>query len=200
MAEAAAVAVAAAGETHSVVHRQLRDIVLVQQRKIRSFGEMIRHREEESVSREEFEDVEKELENERLEHVKTKALLSKESEKLQFALGEIEILMKQLEREKKAFENALESIKNKALKESTKNDKLISKCNEIESQIEKQDDILSTKEDQIKELCHLLEKQKDVLKQQVTDFEIQKQQDAYIARVLEEKKRKTFGKFHRAPK
>uniref|UniRef100_UPI00398F0E95 spermatogenesis-associated protein 24-like isoform X2 n=1 Tax=Pristiophorus japonicus TaxID=55135 RepID=UPI00398F0E95 len=110
MAEAAAVAVAAAGETHSVVHRQLRDIVLVQQRKIRSFGEMIRHREEESVSREEFEDVEKELENERLEHVKTKALLSKESEKLQFALGEIEILMKQLEREKKAFENAFVSL------------------------------------------------------------------------------------------
>ncbi|XP_067890585.1 spermatogenesis-associated protein 24-like isoform X2 [Heterodontus francisci] len=168
----------AEGETHSLVHRQLRDIVLLQQRKIRSFGEM----------------------NERLEHAKTKALLSKESEKLQFALGEIEILMKQLDREKKAFENALESIKNKAVKESTKNDKLISKCSEIESQMEKQDDILSNKEDQIKELCHLLAKQKDALKQQVTDFEIQKQQDAYIARVLKEKKRKTFQKFHHAPK
>ncbi|XP_067843264.1 spermatogenesis-associated protein 24-like [Heptranchias perlo] len=186
--------------THSVVHGQLQDIVLMQQRKIRSFCEMIRQREEESVSREEFEDLLKELENEKLEHAKTKASLSKESERLQFALGEIEILMKQLEREKKAFENALESIKNKALKESTKNDKLISKCNEIESQIEKQDDILSTKEDQIKELCHLLAKQKDILKQQVTDFKIQKQQDAYIARVLEEKKRKTFGKSLHVPK
>ncbi|XP_078408666.1 spermatogenesis-associated protein 24-like isoform X1 [Cetorhinus maximus] len=182
-------------ETHSLVHRQLQDVVLTQQQKIRSFGQMIKQREEESVSREEFDIVVKELENERLEHAKTKALLFKESEKLQFALGEVEILMKQLDREKKAFENALESIKNKAWKESTKNDKLISKCNEIENQMEKQDDILTTKEVQIKELCHLLAEQKDALKQQITDFEIQKQQDAYIAHVLKGKKRKTFGKF-----
>ncbi|XP_041056704.1 spermatogenesis-associated protein 24-like isoform X3 [Carcharodon carcharias] len=166
----------------------------------KSLVKAIKQREEESVSREEFDVVVKELENERLEHAKTKALLFKESEKLQFALGEVEILLKQLDREKKAFENALESIKNKALKESTKNDKLISKCNEIENQMEKQDDILTTKEVQIKELCHLLAEQKEALKQQVTDFEIQKQQDAYIAHVLKGKKRKTFGKFPHVPK
>ncbi|XP_041056702.1 spermatogenesis-associated protein 24-like isoform X1 [Carcharodon carcharias] len=190
----------AAWETHSLVYWQLQDVFLTQQQKIRSFGQMIKQREEESVSREEFDVVVKELENERLEHAKTKALLFKESEKLQFALGEVEILLKQLDREKKAFENALESIKNKALKESTKNDKLISKCNEIENQMEKQDDILTTKEVQIKELCHLLAEQKEALKQQVTDFEIQKQQDAYIAHVLKGKKRKTFGKFPHVPK
>ncbi|XP_038645925.1 spermatogenesis-associated protein 24-like [Scyliorhinus canicula] len=176
--------------THSLVHQQLQDVVLTQQQQIRRFGQTIKQREVESVSREEFDVVVKELENERLEHAKTKALLFKESEKLQFALGEIEILMKQLDREKKAFENALGSIKNKALKESTKNDKLKSKCNEIEHQMEKQDDILSRKEGQIEELYQLLAKQKDTLKQQVADFEIQKQQDAYIARVLKEKKRK----------
>ncbi|XP_072327258.1 spermatogenesis-associated protein 24-like isoform X1 [Scyliorhinus torazame] len=200
--------------THSLVHQQLQDVVLTQQQQIRRFGQTIKQREVESVSREEFDVVVKELEvrtfeanrdnlqtstysilcmnnNERLEHAKTKALLFKESEKLQFSLGEIEILMKQLDREKKAFENALGSIKNKALKESTKNDKLISKCNEIENQMEKQDDILSRKEGQIEELYQLLAKQKDTLKHQVADFEIQKQQDAYIARVLKEKKRKS---------
>ncbi|XP_078084100.1 spermatogenesis-associated protein 24-like [Mustelus asterias] len=187
------------GETHGLVQQQLRDVILTQQRHIQSCARMIQQREEESVSREEFDVVVEDLENERLEHAKTKALLFKESEKLQFALGEIEILMKQLDREKKAFENALESIKNKALKESTKNDKLISKCNEIENHMEKQDDILSMKEVQIKELSQLLAKQKDSLKQKVTDFEIQRQQDAYIARVLKEKKRKTFGKFPPAP-
>ncbi|XP_051871967.1 spermatogenesis-associated protein 24-like [Pristis pectinata] len=190
MAEAAADA-----WTHSVVHSQLQDVVLIQQQQIESFGAMIQDREEESVSIKMYEDVVKELENERLEHAKTKALLSKESEKLQFSLGEIEILMKQLEREKKAFENALESIKNKAMKESNENDKLKSKYNGIESQIEKQEDILSSKEDQIKELCHQLEKQKATLKQQVTEFEIQKQQNEYIERVLEGKKRKARGKF-----
>ncbi|XP_069791072.1 spermatogenesis-associated protein 24-like isoform X1 [Narcine bancroftii] len=151
-------------ETYRVVHQQLQDLVLMQQQQVESFGEMIRNREEESVRAKMYDDVVKELENERLEHAKTKALLSKESEKLQFALGEVEILTKQLEREKKAFENALESIKNKTLKELNKNDKLKSKCNDIESKIEKQEDILSSKEDQIKELCHQLAKQKATLK------------------------------------
>ncbi|XP_069791073.1 spermatogenesis-associated protein 24-like isoform X2 [Narcine bancroftii] len=183
-------------ETYRVVHQQLQDLVLMQQQQVESFGEMIRNREEESVRAKMYDDVVKELENERLEHAKTKALLSKESEKLQFALGEVEILTKQLEREKKAFENALESIKNKTLKELNKNDKLKSKCNDIESKIEKQEDILSSKEDQIKELCHQLAKQKATLKQQVNDFEIQQHQNAYIERVLERKKRKPCGKFH----
>ncbi|XP_060683074.1 spermatogenesis-associated protein 24-like isoform X1 [Hemiscyllium ocellatum] len=198
----------AEGETYCVVYQQLRDVIIEQQRKIRVFEELVKQQEEKTAYREEFEAVVKELEvrtlklieDEKLEHAKTKALLSKESEKLQFALGEIEILMKQLDREKKAFENALESIKNKALKESTKNDMLKSKCNEIENQMEKQDGILNIKEDQIKNLNQLLEKQKDTLRQKVTDFEIQKQQDAYIAQVLKDKKRKTFGKFHHAPK
>ncbi|XP_043541793.1 spermatogenesis-associated protein 24-like [Chiloscyllium plagiosum] len=119
----------AEGETYCVVYQQLRDVIIEQQRKICAFEELVKQREEKTAYREELEAVVKELEDEKLEHAKTKALLSKESEKLQFALGEIEILMKQLDREKKAFENALESIKNKALKESTKNDKLISKCN-----------------------------------------------------------------------
>lgn len=43
---------------------------------------------------------------EKLEHVKTKAKLASESERLQFALGEIDILNKQLQREKLSFENA----------------------------------------------------------------------------------------------
>lgn len=38
--------------------------------------------------------------------MKTKAKLASESEKLEFALGEIDILTKQLQREKDAFEKA----------------------------------------------------------------------------------------------
>ncbi|XP_032880629.1 spermatogenesis-associated protein 24 isoform X1 [Amblyraja radiata] len=191
----AAVGTDADTDAHIVVHRQLQDIVLVQQQQIEYLSEMIKNKEEESVSIKIYEDVVKELENETFQHAKTKSLLSKESEKLQFALGEVEILMKQLEREKNAFENALESIKNKAWKEVNKNDKLKSKCNDIENKVEKQEDILSSKEDQIKELCHQLAKQKATLKQQVTEFEIQKQQNAYIERVLEGKKKKACGKF-----
>uniref|UniRef100_A0A2K6GVP9 Spermatosis associated 24 n=1 Tax=Propithecus coquereli TaxID=379532 RepID=A0A2K6GVP9_PROCO len=66
---------------------------------------------------------------ERAAHAKTKALLAKEEEKLQFALGEVEVLSKQLEKEKLAFEKALSSIKSKVLQESGKKDQLITKCN-----------------------------------------------------------------------
>uniref|UniRef100_A0A8C5VBN9 Spermatosis associated 24 n=1 Tax=Microcebus murinus TaxID=30608 RepID=A0A8C5VBN9_MICMU len=66
---------------------------------------------------------------EKAAHAKTKALLAKEEEKLQFALGEVEVLSKQLEKEKRAFEKALSSVKSKVLQESGKKDQLITKCN-----------------------------------------------------------------------
>uniref|UniRef100_A0A8C9JCM1 Spermatosis associated 24 n=1 Tax=Panthera tigris altaica TaxID=74533 RepID=A0A8C9JCM1_PANTA len=66
---------------------------------------------------------------EKAAHAKTKVLLAKEEEKLQFALGEVEVLSKQLEKEKLAFEKALSSVKSRALQESSKKDQLITKCN-----------------------------------------------------------------------
>uniref|UniRef100_G3TZ08 Spermatogenesis associated 24 n=1 Tax=Loxodonta africana TaxID=9785 RepID=G3TZ08_LOXAF len=81
------------------------------------------------VSKEEFQAVEKQLVEEKAAHAKTKVLLAKEEEKLQFALGEVEVLSKQLEKEKLAFEKALSSVKSKVLQESSKKDQLITKCN-----------------------------------------------------------------------
>ncbi|KAF6281402.1 spermatogenesis associated 24 [Rhinolophus ferrumequinum] len=66
---------------------------------------------------------------EKAAHAKTKVLLAKEEEKLQFALGEVEVLSKQLEKEKMAFENALSTVKSRALRDSSKKDQLITKCN-----------------------------------------------------------------------
>nr|XP_054344871.1 spermatogenesis-associated protein 24 isoform X6 [Pongo pygmaeus] len=82
------------------------------------------------VSKEEFQAVEKKLVEEKAAHAKTKVLLAKEEEKLQFALGEVEVLSKQLEKEKLAFEKALSSVKSKVLQESSKKDQLITKCND----------------------------------------------------------------------
>ncbi|XP_055142028.1 spermatogenesis-associated protein 24 isoform X3 [Symphalangus syndactylus] len=83
------------------------------------------------VSKEEFQAVEKKLVEEKAAHAKTKVLLAKEEEKLQFALGEVEVLSKQLEKEKLAFEKALSSVNSKVLQESSKKDQLITKCNGI---------------------------------------------------------------------
>ncbi|XP_045301721.1 spermatogenesis-associated protein 24 isoform X2 [Leopardus geoffroyi] len=114
------------------------------------------------VSKEEFQAVEKKLVEEKAAHAKTKVLLAKEEEKLQFALGEVEVLSKQLEKEKLAFEKALSSVKSRALQESSKKDQLITKCNEIESHIIKQEDILNGKENEIKELQQVISQQKQI--------------------------------------
>eukprot|EP00069_Balaena_mysticetus_P012669 bmy_07874T0 len=145
------------------------------------------------VSKEEFQAVENKLVEEKAAHAKTKVLLAKEEEKLQFALGEVEVLSKQLEKEKLAFEKALSSVKSRALQESSKKDQLITKCNEIESHIIKQEDILNGKESEIKELQQVISQQKEIFRNHVSDFRIQKQQENYMAQVLDQKHKKASG-------
>ncbi|XP_006526311.1 spermatogenesis-associated protein 24 isoform X1 [Mus musculus] len=145
------------------------------------------------VSKEEFHEIEKKLVEEKAAHAKTKALLAKEEEKLQFALGEVEVLSKQLEKEKMAFEKALSSVKSRVLQESSKKDQLITKCNEIESHIIKQEDILNGKENEIKELQQVISQQKQNFRNHISDFRIQKQQETYMAQVLDQKRKKATG-------
>lgn len=108
---------------------QLRDVIESQEELIHQLRNVIVLQDENFVSKEEFQAVEKKLVEEKAAHAKTKVLLAKEEEKLQFALGEVEVLSKQLEKEKMAFEKALSSVKNRVLQESSKKDQLISKCN-----------------------------------------------------------------------
>ncbi|XP_032952352.1 spermatogenesis-associated protein 24 isoform X3 [Rhinolophus ferrumequinum] len=146
---------------------------------------------------------------EKAAHAKTKVLLAKEEEKLQFALGEVEVLSKQLEKEKMAFENALSTVKSRALRDSSKKDQLITKCNEIESHIIKQEDILNGKENEIKELQQVISQQKQIFsrlrcRNHMSDFRIQKQQENYMAQVLDQKHKKASGtrqaRSHQSPR
>ncbi|XP_029797884.1 spermatogenesis-associated protein 24 isoform X1 [Suricata suricatta] len=177
---------------------QLRDVVESQEELIHQLRNVMVLQEENFVSKEEFQAVEKKLVEEKAAHAKTKALLAKEEEKLQFALGEVEVLSKQLEKEKLAFEKALSSVKCRALQESSKKDQLITKCNEIESHIIKQEDILNGKENEIKELQQVISQQKQIFsrlhcRNHMSDYRIQKQQENYMAQVLDQKHKKTSG-------
>ncbi|XP_050651033.1 spermatogenesis-associated protein 24 isoform X2 [Macaca thibetana thibetana] len=138
---------------------QLRDVIESQEELIHQLRNVMVLQDENFVSKEEFQAVEKKLVEEKAAHAKTKVLLAKEEEKLQFALGEVEVLSKQLEKEKLAFEKA---VKSKVLQESSKKDQLITKCNEIESHIIKQEDILNGKENEIKELQQVISQQKQI--------------------------------------
>ncbi|XP_061044218.1 spermatogenesis-associated protein 24 isoform X3 [Eubalaena glacialis] len=110
---------------------QLRDVIESQEELIHQLRNVMVLQDENFVSKEEFQAVENKLVEEKAAHAKTKVLLAKEEEKLQFALGEVEVLSKQLEKEKLAFEKALSSVKSRALQESSKKDQLITKCNGI---------------------------------------------------------------------
>uniref|UniRef100_A0AC11EBC0 Uncharacterized protein n=1 Tax=Ovis aries TaxID=9940 RepID=A0AC11EBC0_SHEEP len=160
---------------------QLRDVIESQEELIHQLRNVMILQDENFVSKEEFQAVEKKLVEEKAAHAKTKVLLAKEEEKLQFALGEVEVLSKQLEKEKLAFEKALSS------------DQLITKCNEIESHIIKQEDILNGKENEIKELQQVISQQKEIFRNHMSDFRIQKQQESYMAQVLDQKHKKASG-------
>ncbi|EHB02334.1 Testis protein T6441-like protein [Heterocephalus glaber] len=172
---------------------QLRDVIESQEELIDQLKNVMVLQDENFVSKEEFQAMEKKLVEEKAAHAKTKLLLAKEEEKLQFALGEVEVLSKQLEKEKLAFEKALSSVKSRVLQESSKKDQLITKCNEIESHITKQENILNGKENEIKELQQVISQQKQIFRNHMSDFRIQKQQESYIAQVLDQKHEKVSG-------
>ena len=165
---------------------QLRDVIESQEELIHQLRNVMVLQDENFVSKEEFHEIEKKLVEEKAAHAKTKALLAKEEEKLQFALGEVEVLSKQLEKEKMAFEKALSSVKSRVLQESSKKDQLITKCNEIESHIIKQEDILNGKENEIKELQQVISQQKQNFRNHISDFRIQKQQETVFLGSQEE--------------
>ncbi|KAJ8281498.1 hypothetical protein COCON_G00040170 [Conger conger] len=171
--------------TSGVVFKQLQEVIRIQQQIILSLNEKLSLLEKGVVPTDKYEGIISELKEERHQHDWTRQRLSQESEKLNFATGEIQILTRKLEREKESFEKALHSEKTKARKELAKSNKLNTKCARINSIIQKREDILNEKENQISELHTKLEKQRVTLKTRLTDLEVQRQQKEYLARVLQ---------------
>ncbi|XP_031561269.1 spermatogenesis-associated protein 24-like [Actinia tenebrosa] len=166
--------------SYMIVNKQLQDLVRIQDNILAKSIAMNDSRKENVVPLEEYEKVVRQFENEQLEHIKTKAKLASVSEKLEFALGEIDILTKQLNREKMAFEKSFGNLKHIANEESQAKNELLNKCGEMEMICSKQDDVLSSKDAQIKDLKQRLAKQKQNHKQCLSEMEIQRQQERYI--------------------
>ncbi|XP_071947147.1 spermatogenesis-associated protein 24-like isoform X2 [Antedon mediterranea] len=141
------------------------------------------------VEKQLYEQILKDLKNERLEHANTKAKLANETEKLQFALGEVEILKRQLQREKSQFENTFGLLKNKALRETTKHDELSSKFSVLQAEKLKAESESISQMEEIQSLKKRLKHEKDNHKQHLTELALQRQQEAYIAKTAGTKKR-----------
>ncbi|XP_053408043.1 spermatogenesis-associated protein 24-like [Mercenaria mercenaria] len=90
------------------------------------------------------------------------------------------------------------ALKSKTMQETAKSMKLQSKCSEISRQCELQEDILSSKNSEIKTLEKKLQEQQNLYKKELTEAEIEKKQQRYIAKMMEEQERKNSRGTHQA--
>ncbi|XP_071090937.1 spermatogenesis-associated protein 24-like [Haliotis cracherodii] len=202
--------------SHIIVQNQLRDIILAQNEVVTRLGQNVSQQEsfirenlmsredhqskmqelqvsmlEDYVPRDDYEKVLNDYETEKLEHAQTKGKLMEVTDKLEFALGQIEVLTKQLEREKTAFENAFGSLKTKAIKETSKNQQLENRCQDIARRCSEKEGVLHQKQEEIRVLERKLREQARVSKYRVSELEVQRQQDRYIASIMGGDNKKT---------
>uniref|UniRef100_A0A2K5YZ89 Spermatosis associated 24 n=1 Tax=Mandrillus leucophaeus TaxID=9568 RepID=A0A2K5YZ89_MANLE len=145
---------------------QLRDVIESQEELIHQLRNVMVLQDENFVSKEEFQAVEK-----KLVEAETGELLEPGRQRLQRA--EIVPLHS--------------NLGNKSKTPSQKKKK------NIESHIIKQEDILNGKENEIKELQQVISQQKQIFRNHMSDFRIQKQQESYMAQVLDQKHKKASG-------
>merc|ERR1712142_578724 len=101
--------------------------------------------EEEQISLSKYKNLLKNLEDEKVSHANTKTHLIEVQDNLELALGEIEILKKQVQREKFQYETLFNSLKSKAIAESHKNVELEHTCQKFRIEVEENDYKLSKK-------------------------------------------------------
>ncbi|XP_062567590.1 spermatogenesis-associated protein 24-like [Saccostrea cucullata] len=210
-----------------LVQRQLQDIILTQKSVIERLSEDVslqetslresflsrdtyeedlrkleRSVQEDYVPKEDYIQLESQIEEERKEHAKTRTELSEVTDRLEFALGEIEILTKQLAREKEAFQRAFGDVRSQAMKETSKNIKLESKCSEISKKVEHQEQDLNKKKEALQKLEKKIREKEIEHKKQLTEVEIEKKHEQYISRLMEEQdqKKKTRDRLLAVPK
>jgi len=174
--------------SHSIVSSTMKDLFRVQQdslARVRSTAEQQRIA---SVRRSVYEQAQNDLAMEKMEHSKTKLLLQKETEKLEFINGENEILKQQMLKEQENYETSIKHLRAKASRESKRCDFLQEKYVETEKLLEKQDLQLREKDNEIRALKEQLRVQRDTHKMTLKEIDINKMQQEYMAKTLEKHK------------
>ncbi|XP_054766627.2 spermatogenesis-associated protein 24-like [Lytechinus pictus] len=175
------------GSSLQIVFNQLKDVLTAQKKLVDRKYSNVPSSKSSGIEQSEVDRLQQELEDERREHEKTKALLASQSDKFQYALGEIEILTAQLTREKKLFESSFGRISERVKKESSKSQQLETKCTTIKAEKEKQEEILAFKDSKILDLKKRLASQKENHQRHLEEVKIQMEQEAYISRNLSAK-------------
>lgn len=172
--------------SYTIVQSTIRDLFDTQN----SALEEIRHRVEKQkchyIKKSLHDEVCHKLEEEKLSHAKTKVLLEKRQNDLNFFKDENEILKEQIQKDNQTFETALKNKQSKLSRETKRCDFLHSKCAEAERTIEDQLSTICSKDREIALLKQRLKNQKDNIKHKLAEIDINKMQQDYMEKALGE--------------
>ncbi|XP_052773996.1 golgin subfamily A member 6-like protein 25 [Mya arenaria] len=201
--------------SHILVQKQLQDLVSIQKARVTRLQQNISQQNEtiqdnfvsrdqyqsdisslqeslksDYVPRDQYDAVVGQLEDEKCEHAATRVRLAEVVEQLESAVAEVTNLQQQLIDQKARYEKQQGTLKSKNMQDTAKAMKLQSKCSEMSQHFEKQEAILTAKDEEIANLERRIKEQGLLYRKEMSEADIEKKQQRYIARLLEEEERK----------
>ncbi|KAK7457737.1 hypothetical protein BaRGS_00039198 [Batillaria attramentaria] len=175
-----------------IVQKQLRDVILIQSATVEHLHQSVTGHEsfmrDHLVSKEEHFSKLKDLEAEQQSHAQTKLKLMEVTDKLDFTLGEVEILNKQMAKEKETFQQIMDSMRSQIAKGNSWNEQLDAKYSVSQKQCQELEARLATREATIASLEQRLASQQKQCERKIEELEVERQQDQYVARMLDQPK------------
>ncbi|PVD30693.1 hypothetical protein C0Q70_09967 [Pomacea canaliculata] len=182
-----------------IVQRQLRDVtfqesfmkenLVSKEEHVMKIQEFEHALQEKYVPREEYDSVLQQLENEQQLHAKTKLKLLEVTDRLDFTLEELEILNRQMMKEKESFQQMVDSMRSQIAKGKNWNEELETKYAALQQRCQELEGRLTSRETTIEILEAQLQKQQKQCERKIEEIEVERQQDQYVARMLDQPSR-----------
>ncbi|XP_070210277.1 spermatogenesis-associated protein 24-like [Littorina saxatilis] len=198
---------------HVIVQRQIREVLLLQNAAVEHLHESMTGQEtfirdhlvpreehftklkeveqtlqQSYVTREEYDELTAKLEHEQHSHAQTKLRLMEVTDKLDFTLSEVDILSKQLSKEKDTFQHIVDSLRSQVAKGNSWNQELDGKYAACQRQCQELEGRLASREATIEALEQRLAEQQKECEHKMEEKEIEKQQDQYVQRMMDQQK------------
>ena len=170
--------------SHKIVKNTIQDLFEIQQNALDQVRLKAENQKSKFILKEEYNKLVDLLENEKLDHAKTKLLLEEIKEKFDYLKNENEILRDQIKKCKEEYESKIKTLQNKTSRETKRCDFLIAKCSDAEREIEKQDDQLKIKDSEIMDLKRRIRTQKENHRHALREIDITKMQEDYALKAL----------------
>jgi len=165
--------------SYTAIYNQFQDLVRTQTSMAAKLRYMV-EKQQDNVSREDFEELKRSLEDEAHQHMQTKSKLMNREKELEFALAEVSLLTKELEKEKEKYKRICNQLKKLEEIRATENNVLLEKCTEISQVCGVQDDILTVKDKKIRDLEERLAEQGKTRRMADNENELRLQQERYM--------------------